>query len=65
LGIVFITPDQVQLSWPAVPGATSYHVYSSMDGGASYSLLASTTELNANLTVAAAETRMFKVRAVQ
>lgn len=62
--ITLLTPAQAQLSWTAVPGATSYKVYSAPSYDAAWSLEGSTAGTSLSVAVGADELRVYQVRAI-
>jgi hypothetical protein len=62
--ISWISAAQAQLSWTAVPGATSYAVYSAPALDGSWSLEGSSATTSLIVPIGGDETRIFQVRAV-
>ncbi len=56
-----ISSVSIQLEWEAVANANGYYVYESADGGASWSLLQSTSELILSVAVSDDQVRLYRV----
>lgn len=55
-------PGQIDLSWTSVADADGYQVWVSMDGGASFTLLADTVELFLPVAVSGDQVRVYQVK---